>query len=178
MNKKLYCYIFIVNAIIRLAFTIISVQESMLLAIYCCITAALYTVLTEVLRSDKHPKLCFNICFIEVLVFGSNGIIVYGNGCGFILLLLSLIPITSYVLYKSGHFSNKGVYVYDMINAVVAVVFPIIGLLTEPLIEISHTVRFIIYTLNLMLSTILITLFDIMFTIGNKREHDRLAELK
>ena len=177
MNRKSYCYIFIANAIMRLAFTIISIQESIVLAVYCCMTAALYTILVEVLKSNKHSRLCFNICFTELLLFGSSGIIVYGNGCGFILIILSLIPITSYVLFKSEYFSNKSVYVYDIINALVAITFPIIGLSKDPFVEISQPVRFVIYTLNLMLSVVLITLFDIMFTIGNKKEHDRLEEL-
>ena len=176
MNKRVYSYSFTVYAISRLLLTVVINRGNILFGIYCFITAIMYFILSYLVSRDKYPKLVFNLFFTELLIFGISGVIIYGNGCGFIMMVLALIPVTSYVLYSSEYFSNSKVYLYDMLNAFIAIMMPVIGLYHKPIIEISDMLRKYVYISNTLSSVVLITLFDIMFTIKNKQKFNELEE--
>lgn len=142
------------------------------LAIYMLASSVLYLFLAILALVIKDIRICFVICFFEVILFSIVGSILTGYTSGYSLQLVGVIPLTFYLTYQ-----NNQNYKHSMIY--VSIEIALFFLTTIVSMELSYNIDTLwekrIYALNTFVFVSLIVFFFLIFSKTIDKNEEKLS---
>lgn len=131
------------------------------------VSILVYIICFVWLYYGKSPYVVFNLCYAEVIIHAMLATFAVGSSCGFLLYMVSMIPIAYYAVYSfsgSGHCVSPFVYIFT--TAVAFVISKYASWAFEPLYNIGNSfIQTVIYIVNYLLVVVTIVAFMSTFLI-------------
>lgn len=164
--KKTYSKLYIATSFFHIAFALLfMLAKNNYFVGYNVLASILYIALAIIAVKGNNIKVCFNICFFEILIFSILGTIFVGYNSGFSLYILCIIPLTIYLLYllRDGRKRTIRVVAVLIFSYLISTFISVFELVKY--IEITEFYKKIFFSVNLVVSLLLLIPFLYVFLI-------------
>lgn len=149
-----------------------------ILTIELLVTAALYVVLSFLARKVSDIKVCFNICFAEILITSILGTLLCGYQSGFALYTICIMPLSFYSAYADKK-NPKLPLVYVVIEIVTFFAMTAVSMYLDTGKNLNSVYVKWIYIINSFAGVALLVVFFLAFIrITSNTEENLLSENK